>query len=119
MRREFIRLPPKDWPLLDMNTLGVGTWVEVWSCYDGEVILHGQVTHIIEAGAKPDPVALAPLFFAQSVSATLRHVPVPTRPSKYRRLLVEKRPGGGRTFVYPCDEYSVRFLATTIPERHK
>ena len=117
MRREFIRLPPKDWPQLDMATLGVGTWVEVWSCYDAEVILLGQVTHIIEAGAKPDPVALAPLFFAQSVSRTLRHIPVPTHPSKYRRMLVEKRPGGGRAFVYPCNPDAHRFLATVIPAR--
>lgn len=60
--------------------------------------LTGILVLEIPAGAAPDPVALAP-FFKGQVGSMLSKVPVPTRPSKYARWVVQLRPG--RCFVFP------------------
>lgn len=92
-----------------------GTVLDVLAMWDRAVILTGPVVEIIEAGETPPAkVHLEHHFRDQNLATSLKKVSIPTRPSKYRRYIVQRRPG--RCFVYPDDPASYRFYPGTPKE---
>ena len=92
-----------------------GTVVDVLAMWDRAVILTGPVVEIIEAGEQPPAkVHLEHHFRDQNIATSLKRVSIPSRPSKYRRYIVQRRPG--RCFVYPEDPGAYRFFPGTTKE---
>lgn len=100
-------------PLGALVDIRVGTVLSVWEAWSQMYILDGVVVNIIPANEKPPD--LKEHFTQQNVSTALSKVSVPTRPSKYVRYVVQKRPG--RCFVYPDDPKIFRFYAGVLRDR--
>lgn len=65
----------------------------------------GTIAMVIPAGEQPPPIVhLEPLFRIQVNSTTLVRESIPSKPSKYDRILIEVRPG--RTFVFAKDKWT-------------
>lgn len=64
----------------------------------------GRIVADIKAGEAPDINALKPHFTKQEVFKNMTRFPMPTRPSKYRRLVVEIHPG--RSISFAVDRYT-------------
>lgn len=95
-RERLINIVLKLAPPGRLTEIHIGQLVVVWSVFDRADCMHGKVVHIIEAGAEPPD--LKEHFTVQNRSTALKKIPQPRRPSKYRRYLIERRPG--RCFVY-------------------
>lgn len=95
-------IAPKNWT----NEFRIGMFVEVWCAWRKEVIYTGQVTGIIEAGAKPTAEQMA-----------LCRRDTPTKASKYKRLIMERRPGAGVSL--PVNPAAFRFYALGSPKEER
>lgn len=91
---------------LEQAKLEVGATVRaVTSTTRGGRDISGTIVMIIPAGEQPlAAVHMEPLFRIQVNSTMLVREPIPSRPSKYDRVLIEVR--AGRTFVFPKDKWT-------------
>lgn len=92
---------------LEQIKLEVGTLtrVVVSTGMGGTRDVTGTVVMIIPAGEQPPPsLRLEPFFKAQVNSTRLVKESIPSKPSKYDRILIEVRTG--RTFVFPKDKWT-------------
>lgn len=105
----ILALAPKGWLQEPVS----GQFIEVWSTYERATIMEGRLVAIIEAGETPRP--MPEHFHIQTWATALKKVPHPTRPSKYRRYIVQRRPG--RCFVYPDNPKAYLFYPGSSKER--
>lgn len=94
--------------LRELTTVSLGTVVDMWEVYSAAVCWTGTVVHIVEPGEQPKPHELEVLFRVSRAASALRQPATPTRPSKYRRLIVQKP--NGRVGVFPLNQGAYRAL---------
>ncbi len=103
---------PKHPAHLEQAKLEVGVYVRaVTASTRGGRDISGTIAMIIPAGEQPPAaVHMEPLFRIQVNSTMLVRESIPTRPSKYDRVLIEVRPG--RTFVFTKDKWTRFYKAS-------
>lgn len=100
----------------DISTFRLGQLVEAYNVYNMVVERIGEVVHIIDAGAKPDAAAMEVLFAPNKLATALKQPVIPTRPSKFQRIILKNR--SGRCFAYVVSPTEYKFYpASTKEER--
>lgn len=98
----------------ELTELRLGQLVEVYSVFKRLTLRVGEVVHFIEANTVPDASAMEVLWRVNKLATAADPEPVPTRASKYRRVILKNR--SGRCFAYAINPHAHRFYAASTKE---
>lgn len=108
------RFPPPAVPPNELTEFRLGAHIQVFHVYQQKMGRVGQLIHIVEPNVVPDPAAMDVLFRYNKQATATDLPPIPVKPSKFRRLILQGR--GGLSYCYTANPRQHRFYPGSTKE---